>query len=170
MWRLNVVTEIKNWSRQVLEKPSTHFNGLPPCPYARQAWSSESVKVDFGNAETIIKHCNNWDEKVELLIVVAENWDFKKLEEWCEEQNNILAKDDLTLMAFVPDDDAQDTGQPIEEQENWDSLIEELYAMVFIQRLSLVNGASKKLERKGYYKNCTAEFLEYVFKRRKRTE
>ena len=40
--------------------------------------------------------------------------------------------------------------------------------MVFIQRLSEVNDASMSLERSGYYKNCTAKFLEYVNDRRER--
>tara|TARA_Y100001972_G_C7605815_1_gene303632 strand:- start:226 stop:774 length:549 start_codon:yes stop_codon:yes gene_type:complete len=169
-WRKKAAKEIRNWSEQVLEKPSSHFNGLPPCPFARKAWAQESVKIDFGNSETVTKHCNNWDEKIELLIVIAENWNFDDLEKWCEEKNEDICKDDLTIMAFVPDENSQDTGQPIEEQENWDSLIEEPYAMIFIQRLSLVNTASEKLENKGYYKNCTAEFLKYVFKRRNRTQ
>ena len=71
-------------------------------------------------------------------------------------------------MAFCHEGDAVPPGQPEEELEDWDHLIDEPYSMVFIQRLSTVNAASEKLERQGYYKNCTAEFLEYVTDRRER--
>jgi hypothetical protein len=38
-----IVTEITQWSADALEKPSPFFNGLPPCPYARQAWMDSRV-------------------------------------------------------------------------------------------------------------------------------
>jgi hypothetical protein len=72
-------------------------------------------------------------------------------------------------MAFVPGG-GPDTGQPAEEMEDWDPLVDEEYAMVFIQSLSDVNDASESLEASGYYENCTPEFRKYVFDRRKGTD
>lgn len=167
-WRLKVVAEIQQWSKQVLERPSNHFEGLPPCPFARKAWADNKVKVGFGGKKEILKSCLNWDESIDLLIVVTEGWEWGEIDEWCEEENKQLAQDDLALMAFVPDSEAVPPGQPVEELEDWEPLLEEPYAMVFIQRLSTVNTASDKLERQGYYKNCTTEFLEYVKDRRMR--
>ena len=167
-WKLKVVAEIKQWSRQVLERPSDHYSGLPPCPFARKAWADNKVKVTFGDKKEVLKQCLNWDESLDLLIVVTEDWDWGDIDDWCEEENEQLSDDDLTLMAFVPDSDNVPPGQPVEEMEDWDPLIDDPYAMVFIQRLSTVNAASRKLERQGYYKNCTAEFLEYVNDRRER--
>lgn len=168
LWKLKVIAEIQQWSRQVLDRPSDHYNGLPPCPFARKAWADRKVKVTFGDKKEVIKQCLGWDESLDLLIVVTEDWEWGDIDEWCEGENEQLSDDDLTLMAFVPDSNAVPPGQPEEELEDWDPLIDEPYAMVFIQRLSAVNAASDKLERQGYYKNCSAEFLEYVTTRRER--
>lgn len=166
--RLHIVAEIQRWSRQVLEKPSSHFNGLPPCPYAKKAWLDRRVQVDFGGKETVMKHTKNWDDSLDLLIVVTEDWEWGDIDEWCDGENDKLSDDDLTLMAFVPGDDEEGTGQPEEEATDWEPLVEEPYAMVFIQRLSKVNAASMSLQQAGYYKNCKAGFLEYVTNRRER--
>ena len=40
-----IVQEIMQWSAVALEKPSSHFNDLPPCPYARAAWLDNKVSV-----------------------------------------------------------------------------------------------------------------------------
>jgi len=167
-WRLKVVEEIRLWSRKILETPSDHYNGLPPCPFAHKAWTDQKVKISFGAKEEILAQCIEWNDNVELVIVVIEDWDWEDVEKWTEKENDNLKNVDLALMAFVPDSEATDSGQPIEEMENWEPLLDEPYAMVFIQRLSLVNAASDKLERAGYYKNCTAEFLEYINDRRTR--
>ena len=167
-WRLKVVAELKQWSKQVLERPSDHYNGLPPCPFAHKAWLDNKVKIDFGGKKEIIKNCINWNDDIELLIVVVEDPKWGDIDDWCEAENDQLSNDDLTLMAFCHEGDAVPPGQPEEELEDWDHLIDEPYSMVFIQRLSTVNAASEKLERQGYYKNCTAEFLEYVTDRRER--
>ena len=167
-WKIKVVQELKLWTEDVLSQKSDFFNGLAPCPYALAAWRNNKVKVDFGDANKVLGHCLNWDDGLDLIIVVVEkSWDWNLVEPWCERQNKIMAEHDIALMSFIPDDDVG-TGQPEEEMENWEPIIEEDYAMVFIQRLSEVNAASESLERSGYYKNCTAEFLEYVTSRRER--
>lgn len=168
-WRIQVATEIRRWSKQILERPSDHFNGLPPCPFARKAWAEKKVKISFGGKDKVMAYCKNWDDSLDLLIVVTEDWDWSDIDEWCEGENDKLSDDDLTLMAFVPGEGDGYHGQPEEEMEDWDHLLDDPYAMVFIQRLSAVNAASKKLEDRGYYKNCTATFLEYVKTRRERS-
>jgi hypothetical protein len=168
-WRLKVVKELKTWSEQVLEKPSSHFNNLPPCPFARKAWAQKRVKIDFGGPEDINKWTSKWPPHVDLLIVVAEDWDCSEISSWCDRENSRLLDKDLTLMAFIPGDEGEDTGQPEEETSNWDYLIDDPYPMVFIQKLSHLNAASEMLERRGYYKNCTAGFLGYIKERRERS-
>ena len=115
-----------------------------------------------------MKHTKNWDDSLDLLIVVTEDWEWGDIDEWCDGENDKLSDDDLTLMAFVPDNDEEGTGQPEEEATDWEPLVEEPYAMVFVQRLSKVNAASMSLEQAGYYKNCKAGFLKYVTNRRER--
>ena len=168
-WKIKVVAEIQRWSQDLLQIPSDHFGGLPPCPYAQAAWANNKVKVDFGNVETVLHHVENWDDRNELVIVVlGTDVDLDAIEPWCDYQNDILAKRDFALMPFVPDQESVTTGQPDEELTAWEPIVEDEYAMVFVQRLSDVNEASESLERSGYYKNCTAEFLTYIHDRRER--
>lgn len=167
-WKIKVVEEIRRWSHDVLQVPSDHFGGLAPCPYAQAAWANNKVKVDFGGVDTVLQHTKEWDDRVDLVIVVLhKDVKFDTIEPWCEYQNDMLAKDDFALMPFVPGSGVG-TGQPEEEATDWDPIVEEDYAMVFVQRLSDVNEASESLEHSGYYKNCTAEFMEYVKDRRER--
>jgi hypothetical protein len=166
--KIRVVEEIKRWSKEVLERPSEFFNGLPPCPYAHSAWVNNRVKIDFGGSDRVLWNTENWDDNTDLVIVVVESgWDFEQIEPWCDQHNKLLSDQDFTFMPFVPGTGIG-TGQPDEEACDWEPIIEEDYAMVFVQRLSEVNDASESLERSGYYKNCTAEFLKYVNTRRER--
>ena len=38
-----VERDIRNWSHNFLEVPNAKLNGLPPCPYAKQAWLDDKV-------------------------------------------------------------------------------------------------------------------------------
>jgi hypothetical protein len=168
--KMLIVEEIKRWSRDVLQQPSDFFNGLPPCPYAFDAWVNNRVKITFGGQDQTLKSFDYLDDdRTDLVIVVVSDWKHDEIEEWCNMQNKILVEKDLVLMPFVPGSGVG-TGQPEEEMEDWEPLVEEEYAMVFIQRLSDVVAASENLENAGYYKNCTAEFLKYVKDRRERLD
>ena len=167
-WKLMVVEEIKRWINDVLSVPSDHFNGLPPCPYAKQAWVNGNVKVNFGGRRQIDEATYDWPQDSDVVIVViTEPWDFDDIEEWCEESNKLLANEDFVLMPFVPGSKI-DNGQPEEESTNWEPLLEDEYAMVFIQSLSELETASSHLMSKGYYKNCTEQFMKYVNNRAER--
>ena len=167
IWRDQVREEILTWASDVLSVPSDHFSGLAPCPFARRCVSDCGLDIQFGDEGTVLGSCDRWDDSFDLVIVVTEGWDHSSITEWCEVENERLASRDLTLMAFVPGE-GPDTGQPPEEGDDWDYLVEDEYPMVFIQRLSKVNDASMVLDRRGYYRNCSAEFLEYVNVRRGR--
>lgn len=165
--KLLIAEEIKRWSRDVLQKPSEFFNGLPPCPYAFDAWVNNRVRIDFGNHSKVAWHAYNFDENIDLVIVVVDNWSHDDVEPFCEQWTNNHSDMDIALMPFVPGSGVG-TGQPEEQMADWEPIVDEEYAMVFIQRLSDVNAASENLESAGYYKNCSAEFLKYVKERRER--
>jgi hypothetical protein len=40
-----IEADLRSWSREVLEAPSPHLGGMPPCPYARKAWRENKVLV-----------------------------------------------------------------------------------------------------------------------------
>jgi hypothetical protein len=169
IWKIRVVQELQRWSGTALNTPSAFFGGIPACPYAKQAWAASKVQVDFGDESAVMDAVRGWDGLRDVIIVVAQDWPHDQIEEWCEKANQEIAKFDLTLMAFVPGS-GPDTGQPTEEMEDWVPLVDEEYAMVFIQVLSDLNAASESLEASGYYENCTPEFRKYVFDRRKGTD
>lgn len=166
--KILIVEEIKRWIADVLSVPSDHFNGMPPCPYAKQAWVNGKVKVDFGGQGKIIRTIDDWPDECDIVImVVPDDWKYSDVEDWCDQENEHLAKDDFVVIPFVPGSRVE-SGQPDEELEDWDPLVEEEYAMVFIQSLSELETASAHLMSKGYYKNCTEQFMEYVNKRSER--
>ncbi len=169
VWRSNVRDEIKAWVTDVLSIPSEHFSGLAPCPFAKGCVSRGMLDIDFGDDATVLDRCENWDDRFDLVIIVTEDWDHAVITDWCEATNGDLAGMDLALMAFVPGE-GPGTCQPDEESEDWDYLVDDEYSMVFIQRLSQVNESSRVLDRQGYYRNCSAEFLEYVKDRRERLD
>ena len=167
--KILIVEEIKRWIQDVLSVPSDHFNGLPPCPYAKSAWVNNDVKIAFGTRHDVMNICDEWDnQEASLVIVVIEGVE-KELSVWCEERNTHLAFENLTLMPFVPEDTIG-TGQPEEEMTNWEPLTDEEYSMVFVQELTELETASAHLMSKGYYKNCTVQFMQYVKDRSERAE
>ena len=60
---------------------------------------------------------------------------------------NCFGDRDLYVMGFHPEDETND----IIETANFDSTVEYLYGMIFVQRLGLLCKASEKLMSKGYY-------------------
>lgn len=165
--KIMIVEEIKRWIQDVLSVPSDHFNGLPPCPYAKAAWVNNDVKIAFGTQHDVMNICDEWDNQEASLVIVVIEGVKKELSVWCEERNTHLAFENLTLMSFVPDDTI-DTGQPEEEMMNWEPLTDEEYSMVFVQELTELETASAHLMSKGYYKNCTEQFMNYVNARSER--
>ena len=42
-----VEADIRKWSHEFLEVPNAKLNGLPPCPYAKQAWIDDKVSFSI---------------------------------------------------------------------------------------------------------------------------
>ena len=168
--KIIIVEEIRRWIENVVNIPSDHFNGLPPCPYAKQAWARNEITVVFGGREQVGIVLDDWPENADIVIVVVvDPLEYEGLNDWCDKQNEDLKSEDMTLMPFVPGETI-DTGQPDEEMTNWDPLVEEEYGMIFVQSLTELETASAHLMSKGYYKNCSKEFMEYVRKRSERAQ
>ena len=39
----NVTQEIENWILNYLDRPSDHYNGNKPCPFAAKAWFDKAM-------------------------------------------------------------------------------------------------------------------------------
>ena len=157
-----IVADIKQWIFNYLDIPSKHYNNLKPCPFAKTAWIRNKVKVVFGSKDEVEQQISDWNNTHQLVIVVydADDW---HAEEWTQERNRQLCKDNLYLMPFDPDNDDPDDDSldPIA----WGSVTEDVYGMVFIQNLSELNHFSEILDKQGYYKGLSKEFNNYVERR-----
>ena len=166
-WRRKVKKELLLWTDHVLSKASKFFNGLSACPFAKKAWKKKQVKVTFGRPSHINRYLETWDDSCKLHIhVIKDRVHFGTLGWVCKIENKRYKSMDLVAMEFVPGLGVE-SGQPDQELQNWPHLIEEPYAMVFMQRASDLKKASEMLDSKGYYDNCTEQFKKYVSERNK---
>ena len=70
---------------------------------------------------------------------------------------------DIWVMGFHPDDDASG----YVEANNFSALVEEEYAIIFVQRLTKLYESADKLKKRGYYKNYNKDYnTNEIFKLR----
>ena len=150
-----IEADIRRWSHEFLEVPNKKLNGLPPCPYAKQAWLDNQVVFSINTGlDGLAKEVADFNEHDYDIVVWANEVlpDMHYLDGWCDGVNeamSIVGKD-MHLMVFHPDYDAEEAGL--------DFLIEEgteehsaTYCMVFVQLLSKLDDAALSLEKSGYY-------------------
>ena len=167
---MSIEADLRSWSQQVLEVASPHLNGLPPCPYAKKAWLEDQVAVietDSILLETL-KACTNFYEFEKDLVIVASHYipDIEELQKFVDALNDAFPG--THCMQFHPDYDADDAGLEFLADNDWESEVEDLYCMVFIQDLNAVVSASDKLERLGYYAAYPADEYETLVVARRR--
>ena len=159
-----VEADIRKWSAEFLEIPNEKLNGLPPCPYAKQAWLDDKVtfSVNTGISGLIDAVRQFKTHNYDIVVWADEDvLDMEYLDGFCDGMNELMSVSgiDLHLMVFHPDFDAEDAGLDfLIEQGVTDADLE--YCMVFVQRLSLLDDAALSLEKSGYYEH----FPEDVYK------
>lgn len=152
-----IAGEIREWSAYALEKPNENYNGFPACPFAAKAWADDKVAVQFkydGDPMPLYTTLVHYDDTYELIIMVDFDYDVdqQRFHGYLEGLNECIAANffgdrDLYVMGFHPEDESNE----IINDEGFETDVEESYAMIFVQRLSLLCKASKKLMRNGYY-------------------
>jgi len=164
--------DIRSWSREVLEVPNPELNGLPACPYAKQAWKQNKVNVVETDSlvETVVKEADWFDNTYDLVIVASYNFpEIDFFDTYIEYLNDTYSENDLHIMGFHPDYGAEDADLDFLYDNNWESSVENEYAMMFIQSLSKVDDASLQLEKMGYYNVYPEEeYKALVLERRQR--
>lgn len=167
----SIADDLREWSMNVLEVPNPHLDGLPACPYAKKAWQDDKVKiVETKNIyKETLRQCNEFTDNAYDLTICA-SFTIPNMQEfstWCEERNNLLAKQDLHIMGFHPEFGAEEAELDFLYEHSWESSVKDEYCMVFIQSLSQVDDASLKLEKLDYYKVYPEdEYQELVINRR----
>jgi len=167
----SIADDLREWSMNVLEVPNPHLDGLPACPYAKKAWQDNKVKiVETKNIyKETLRQCNEFADNAYDLTICA-SFTIPNMQEfstWCEQRNNLLAKQDLHIMGFHPEFGAEEAELDFLYEHSWESSVKDEYCMVFIQSLSQVDDASLKLEKLDYYKVYPEdEYRELVINRR----
>ena len=164
--------DIRSWSREVLEIPNSELNGLPACPYAKQAWKQNKVNVveTHSLVDDVVKEAEKFDNTYDLVIVASYKFpEIDFFDTYIEYLNNKYSPKDLHIMGFHPDYGAEDADLDFLYDNDWESNVEDEYAMMFIQSLSKVDDASLQLEKMGYYSVYPKEEYEtLVLDRRQR--
>ena len=171
---MSIEDDLRNWSSQVLEVPNAVLGGLPACPYAKEAWKQNKVKViETANLgiETICQ-ARKFDNTYDLVVVASYYYPSQyQLKEFTTFLNDLYTPRDLHIMEFHPDYGAEDADLDFLYEHEWESDIEDEYAMLFIQSLSKVDDASLRLEKLGYYDVYPKdEYEALVLDRRKRRQ
>ena len=169
---MSIEKDLRDWSRNVLEIPNVELNGLPACPYAKQAWKQNKVNVietDLLTNDVAIE-AENFDNTYDLVIVASYTFpDLGFFDRYIKHLNDKYSKNNLHIMGFHPDYGAEDADLDFLYANEWESSIEDEYAMMFIQSLSKVDDASLQLEKMGYYTVYPEkEYNTLVLDRRKR--
>jgi hypothetical protein len=167
-----IEADIRKWSHEFLEVPNKKLNGLPPCPYAKQAWLDNKVIFSINTGlDGLAKEVADFESHEYDIVVWANEVlpDIHYLDGWCDGVNQAMsiAGKDMHLMVFHPDYDAEEAGL--------DFLVEDgvvdhnlLYCMVFVQRLSTLDDAALSLEKSGYYKHFPEEVYQSLVLDRRR--
>ena len=164
--------DIRDWSASFLEIPHDKLNGLPPCPYAKQAWLDDKVAFSINTGlEGLAQTVREFELHGYDIVVWAseEVYDIAYLDGYCDGINEAMsiAGVDMHLMIFHPEFDAEDAGLEflIEEDDDKEEIV---YCMVFVQKLSLLDDASLSLEKSGYYKHFPEDMYKSLVLDRRR--
>lgn len=154
-------SKFENWIFNVLSKPDDVFNGLSPCPFAKEAWLKNRVvihelfdsdQIDHKFLHELDNYSSNWPKSKEVIAIVCDPKFINS--ERLTEITEIAIQKFLVERGYVALEDHPET---VEKVENI-VLNNGEYAIIFLQPLDKLKNARKILERKGYYKNWTKDY------------
>ena len=167
-----VEADIRKWAHDFLEVPNKMLNGLPPCPYAKQARLENKIVFSINTGlDGLAKEVADFDNHKYDIVIWASEYllNMEYLDGWCDGVNEAMsiAGHDMHLMVFHPDYDAKEAGLEflVEDDVTDDELV---YCMVFVQKLSLLDDASLSLEKSGYYQHFPKDTYESLVVDRRR--
>ena len=172
-----VYKELVDWSTTVLEKANPYFNNLPPCPYARQSWLESRVAVLYkyeNNKQALYSTVSRFDDNFDVAIIIDFRFDKdpERFHTYLDEMNDVIADGmfidrDVWVMGFHPHDEESEFVQ--EAEHGFEPQIDAEYAMIFVQRLSKLQEAADKLDKKGYYDTYDGQYnAREIYEKRER--
>ena len=157
MLEQRIKAELREWSRHALEKPSPFFKGLPACPYAKTAWDADRVGFVF-KTETdnlsLYQTIAGFSDRFDLIMVVDLVYepDPERFSDFIDSVNEAIAdgifgQRDVWVMGFHPEDDPSD----LLDDGSFSPMVNQKYAIIFVQRLSSLQEKADLLKPQGYY-------------------
>jgi len=170
---MTIEEDIRAWSREVLERPNPHMpHNLPACPYAEKAWRDNLVHVvETSNPIDALPHWVSIFPTCDWDLIILAGFNYPGIAEFEAEIDALNAENgprDIFLMGFHPDYGAEDQELDFLYEHEWESGVEQDYAMVFVQSFSQVIDASRKLDKLGYYEAFPQEEYEQLVVDRQR--
>lgn len=158
MNEVELANELRLWIQEFVSTPNKLLNNWPPCPFAGQAYLSNQVEIQFHNTEDlesfITSHLYKLTKLDVIIFCIETNYiNVQDLSNRIEFLNKSLSEYDIVLLEDHPN-----------QIENLNGVIMNFgkCILVFAQKLSKLNDASKQLKEKGYYANWPAFNLENV--------
>ena len=149
-------TKIEDWILEFLSKPSSAFDNLPPCPYAKRAWLDGNVEVkEFVSFAEMRKDLDKWNK--EVIIYLFQH----AVLPTCPELENLAAKLNEQYPEFLfleeTPDLVEDVAGVIVNQGD--------LCMLLVQKRKPLEDAREELKKTGYYDNWTEEMKERIMDR-----
>jgi len=166
---MSIESDVRRWSREVLEVPNKHLNGFPACPHAKQAWRNDAVAVietDYIYADAM-GTCSSFSSMGKDVVVVASYAipDIDEFNEFVDALNSTFP--DVHCMQFHPDYGPEDAELEFLTDNVWESDIDDPYCMIFMQELEPLVEASDRLKQLGYYSAFPDDEYEALVVKRK---
>lgn len=163
-----IKSELRLWAIKTLTPSNPFFNGMPACPFAAQAFAKDrvDVRVGFGwNMCSIEETASRFPSRKDIVIHAEPNPSISpsRLQQEVNRLNERLSKQNIWCIGFHPDDPVADF---VEDDDGFENIVEDPYAMVFVQRLTELDDASKVLEAQRYYTKVEVELKAALTKRR----
>lgn len=153
-----ICDEIRQWSQYALETPNEECGNLPVCAYANKAWGQETVGISFKydpGYQSLYSLISTFEDKYEVIILVdlAYEEDPEKFHDYLVDLNEAISEkmfidEDIWVMGFHP---ADETNETIDDG-SFEPIVQQEYAMIFVQRLKKLQESANKLQKLGYYK------------------
>lgn len=162
--------ELRVWAVNALSTVHPQFSGMPACPYASKAIVSDKVDIESGfgwGYSNIQRTSRNFpkDKSIVIHYELSPSMTAKEMHEDLDRLNSEkkFSRRNLWFIGFHPDDPDPEF---IDDEEEFAPLVDEPYALIFIQRLTELDDASRQLEAKRYYLRAHPEEIEHLLKRR----
>lgn len=149
---------MKDWILNDLSSPLALLNNLPKCPFAKTAFLEDKVWFDESMGEvdlTVGRLTTQWNNDFMEVAVIKLADDMSPTE--------ITALVDRLNDEYMPRDFIFLDDHVMNEERMYDIVFNNgRYNVLFLQRRSKLEMATKKLARLGYYNNWTKEYYDEV--------